>query len=104
MDSNLIGALFDNGILCGLGILMTLFAFRLIGKPPGADAARDKWFERHGRSARMVGPVMIALSVVLFSNRVASDNFNHHGLSSAAASTDPAGSPEATPRDDRPTD
>jgi hypothetical protein len=65
MTADLVGALITAAITLALGVYAALLGYRVIGPKPGADEKHDRWSERYGQLFRFVGPVLIAVGVVL---------------------------------------
>lgn len=46
------------------GVYVTLLAFRVIGPAPEADLKTDAWHKKWGRSMKIIGPLLLIISLV----------------------------------------
>ena len=42
-------------LLAGIGVWLLLIAYRLVGKPPGADEKYDAWHRQHAGTLKIIG-------------------------------------------------
>ncbi len=64
MDNDLIRTvLIQAGIPLVAGVFGTLLGYRIVGKPPGIDPRYDAWHKRFGNYLKVVGPLLIVLSI-----------------------------------------
>ncbi len=64
MMPHIVGTLVDCGIPIAGGIWATPAAAHKIGPVPGASEKYDAWHERWGPWLRILGPVLVAISVL----------------------------------------
>ncbi len=64
MNSRQIADLVDGGIPFFIGILLTLYGHRVLGRKLGVDPVYDERNARRFRLLRWIGPLILALGVV----------------------------------------
>jgi hypothetical protein len=65
MSGDLGVALVESIFPFAVGTLVTLWAYRIIGKKRGADPKLDQWHEDWGRMVRVLGPAIFIYGVVM---------------------------------------
>lgn len=71
MNSQLIAALIQYGILVLIGIYATLLGHRIAGPRPGKNLKYDVWFEKNGVMFRLVGPLLIGGGLIMMAFQIA---------------------------------
>jgi hypothetical protein len=65
MRPGLLGGMVDAGITFLIGLVVTLYGFRVIGPRPGEDPGLDERHRRWGRLFRVAGPILMGFGAVL---------------------------------------
>jgi hypothetical protein len=70
MNPALFAALTNAAIPFFVGVFAILHGYRLIGTRPGENAKWDEWHKQHGKVLRILGPVLIVVSLGLIIGRL----------------------------------
>ncbi len=62
--AHVVAALVDCGIPIAAGTWITLTAYRKIGPAEGGDIERDAWHRKWGGAMRIIGPLLVAISLL----------------------------------------
>jgi hypothetical protein len=65
MDPHTVATLVDAGIPFLGGLLVTLLAYRVVGKPPGQDPRWDAWHAKWAGLLKVLGPLLMGASVLM---------------------------------------
>jgi hypothetical protein len=71
MDPHTVATLVDSGTPFLGGLLVTLLAYRVVGKPPGQDPRWDAWHAKWGVYWKVLGPLLMGFGVLIAVQKLA---------------------------------